>query len=84
MVVLDDPDTAAVLGGLDGAARGGAAGVRLLPGHAAYVIYTSGSTGVPKGVVVSHAGLASLAGVHVPVSGGGAGAAGGAVRVGEF
>ncbi|UGT58362.1 amino acid adenylation domain-containing protein [Nocardia asteroides] len=25
--------------------------------HAAYVIYTSGSTGLPKGVVVSHAGL---------------------------
>ncbi len=28
---------------------------------AAYVIYTSGSTGVPNGVVVGHAGLASLA-----------------------
>ncbi|MGW0330970.1 amino acid adenylation domain-containing protein [Streptomyces sp. NPDC003011] len=27
----------------------------------AYVIYTSGSTGVPKGVVVSHAGLAAFA-----------------------
>jgi nonribosomal peptide synthetase DhbF len=33
---------------------------RLRPNHAAYVIYTSGSTGVPKGVVVTHAGLASL------------------------
>ncbi len=33
---------------------------RPLPWHPAYVIYTSGSTGQPKGVVVSHAGLASL------------------------
>jgi nonribosomal peptide synthetase DhbF len=32
----------------------------LLPANAAYVIYTSGSTGFPKGVVVSHAGFASL------------------------
>ncbi|MEU0563691.1 amino acid adenylation domain-containing protein, partial [Dactylosporangium sp. NPDC006015] len=32
-------------------------GVRVLPEQAAYVIYTSGSTGVPKGVVMSHAGI---------------------------
>ncbi|MEZ7154949.1 non-ribosomal peptide synthase/polyketide synthase [Streptomyces sp. MAD19A] len=30
------------------------------PAHPAYVIYTSGSTGVPKGVAVSHTGIASL------------------------
>ena len=31
-----------------------------LPGDPACVIYTSGSTGVPKGVVVTHGGLANL------------------------
>ncbi|MEU8896428.1 non-ribosomal peptide synthase/polyketide synthase [Nocardia sp. NPDC048505] len=29
--------------------------------HPAYLIYTSGSTGVPKGVVVTHAGIANFA-----------------------
>ncbi|MGH8967395.1 MAG: amino acid adenylation domain-containing protein, partial [Actinomycetes bacterium] len=37
----------------------------LLLGHPAYVIYTSGSTGQPKGVVVSHAGLASFSAAEV-------------------
>ncbi|MFQ6325283.1 amino acid adenylation domain-containing protein [Nocardia sp. CWNU-33] len=32
----------------------------LRPQHPAYLIYTSGSTGVPKGVIVTHAGLAAL------------------------
>ncbi|MGC5831634.1 non-ribosomal peptide synthase/polyketide synthase [Ralstonia pseudosolanacearum] len=34
--------------------------VRGEPGQLAYVIYTSGSTGQPKGVAVTHQGLASL------------------------
>ena len=42
-------------------------------GHLAYVIYTSGSTGVPKGVVVSHAGMAEPGGGDAAVLGAGAG-----------
>jgi amino acid adenylation domain-containing protein len=45
-----DPSTQDVLDGL-GAAEGG---------DVAYVIFTSGSTGQPKGVEVTHAGLANL------------------------
>ncbi|MGB6183428.1 MAG: amino acid adenylation domain-containing protein, partial [Rhodococcus sp. (in: high G+C Gram-positive bacteria)] len=36
----------------------------LRPAHPAYVIYTSGSTGVPKGVTVTHSGLANFAEVQ--------------------
>ena len=58
-VVLDDPRLAAELAR---PAPAGPAAERLEPEHPAYVIYTSGSTGQPKGVVVTHRGLASLAG----------------------
>ncbi|MDQ4105186.1 MAG: condensation domain-containing protein, partial [Actinomycetota bacterium] len=37
----------------------------LLLQHPAYVIYTSGSTGQPKGVLVSHAGLASFSAAEI-------------------
>src|SRR5260370_42286917 len=48
--------------------RGPADGDRTAAGLVAppaYVIYTSGSTGQPKGVVVSHAGLASFSAAEV-------------------
>ncbi|AQA21377.1 amino acid adenylation domain protein [Rhodococcus sp. MTM3W5.2] len=39
---------------------------RLTVAHPAYMIYTSGSTGAPKGVVVTHAGLAPFAAAARP------------------
>ncbi|MEV4138617.1 amino acid adenylation domain-containing protein [Dactylosporangium sp. NPDC049742] len=41
----------------DASGSASAADVPVLPDNPAYVIYTSGSTGLPKGVVVSHAGI---------------------------
>ncbi len=63
------PDTVAwtVLDGDDGRAGHSAAPITdadrlrpLRPDNPAYMIYTSGSTGVPKGVVVTHVGLAAF------------------------
>lgn len=65
-LVLDDPDTVAVL---DGCADTDPTDTdriaRLAPQHPAYVIYTSGSTGQPKGVVVCHTGVSSLAAAEI-------------------
>ncbi|MEU7584662.1 AMP-binding protein, partial [Streptomyces sp. NPDC041068] len=57
VVVLDE---AALVQDLSGFSDGDL-GTTTDPGSPAYVIYTSGSTGIPKGVVVSHRGVASLA-----------------------
>ncbi|MGW1538675.1 non-ribosomal peptide synthetase, partial [Streptomyces aureus] len=57
VVVLDEAALAQDLSVFSDGDLGRGAGL----GSSAYVIYTSGSTGVPKGVVVSHRGVASLA-----------------------
>ncbi|MGH3612361.1 MAG: non-ribosomal peptide synthetase, partial [Pseudonocardia sp.] len=66
VVVVDDPQTVSVLAGMPDRVVTDADRVSpLWVGHAAYVIYTSGSTGWPKGVVVTHAGLASFSAAEI-------------------
>lgn len=60
VLVVDAQETEAQLTG--GRANGV---VPLRPENPAYVIYTSGSAGAPKGVVVTHTGLASLAAAQI-------------------
>ncbi|MFI1741190.1 non-ribosomal peptide synthase/polyketide synthase [Streptomyces sioyaensis] len=60
-VVLDDPARLRLATGPDHTPQDAARCAPLHTAHPAYVIYTSGSTGVPKGVTVSHTGLAGFA-----------------------
>ncbi|MGH3941364.1 MAG: amino acid adenylation domain-containing protein [Pseudonocardiaceae bacterium] len=65
-LVLDDPHTITMLSGcLDTAPTDADRTTCLRSWHPAYVIYTSGSTGAPKGVVVCHGGVSSLASAQI-------------------
>ncbi|MFG3617761.1 amino acid adenylation domain-containing protein, partial [Nocardia sp. NPDC047654] len=65
-VALDDPDfTHDVAVRSDQPLQPAELRGALRAGNAAYVIYTSGSTGLPKGVVITHAGLANFSAEQV-------------------
>ncbi|MDT7718309.1 MAG: hypothetical protein QOH09_4301, partial [Pseudonocardiales bacterium] len=66
VLVVDEPAVRSELAGMSDRAPTDADRLfPLLPRHLAYVIYTSGSTGQPKGVTVTHAGLASFSAAEV-------------------
>ena len=65
-IFLDDPGTNRIFG--EQPARTPTNGERIRPlrsANPAYVIYTSGSTGIPKGVIVTHGGIPSLAAAQI-------------------
>ncbi|WP_405497091.1 non-ribosomal peptide synthase/polyketide synthase [Nocardia sp. NBC_00511] len=59
-LVLDDPEFAAEVRSYPGTPIEAGERGRITTAHPAYLIYTSGSTGLPKGVAVTHAGIANF------------------------